>query len=183
MSDSLQLYSPWNSPWNTEVGSPSLFQRTFPTQGSNPGLPYYKQILYQLGHKGSPRILKWVAYPFYSRSSLPRNRTRVSCIAGRFFTKLAIREALTKSRAKGRPKEPESLLERTPAASIPAGSRGSRPRGSGRGRDQSLCWEVKKHPMHEMTTPRIPPSVTPSVLPHPASNHIHCLMPTVDPQL
>ena len=29
-------------------------------------------------HKGSPRILKWVACPFSSRSSRPRNQTRVS---------------------------------------------------------------------------------------------------------
>ena len=40
-----------------------------------------------------PRILEWVAYPLSSGSSQPKNRTRVSCIAGRFFTK-AIREAL-----------------------------------------------------------------------------------------
>jgi len=31
-------------------------------------------------------ILEWVAYPFSSESSQPRNRTRVSCIAGEFFT-------------------------------------------------------------------------------------------------
>ena len=37
-------------------------------------------------YKGSPRILGWVAYPFSSRSSQPRNRTRVACIAGGFFT-------------------------------------------------------------------------------------------------
>ena len=42
--------------------------------------------------KGSP--LEWVAYPFSSGSSWPRNWTRVSCIAGRFFTNGAIREAL-----------------------------------------------------------------------------------------
>ena len=41
----------------------------FPTQGSNPGLPHCRQILYQLSHQGSPRILEWVAYPFSSRSS------------------------------------------------------------------------------------------------------------------
>ena len=29
------------------------------------------QILYQLRHKGSPRILEWTAYPFSSRSSDP----------------------------------------------------------------------------------------------------------------
>ena len=41
----------------------------FPTQGLNPGLPYCRQILYQLSHNGSPRILEWVAYPFSSRSA------------------------------------------------------------------------------------------------------------------
>ena len=37
------------------MGSPSLLQGIFPTQGSNPGLPHCRQILYQLSHKGSPR--------------------------------------------------------------------------------------------------------------------------------
>ena len=63
-------------------GSLSLLQGIFPTQGSNPGLPYCKWILYQLSHKGSPRILEWVAYPSSSGSSGPRNPTVVSCIAG-----------------------------------------------------------------------------------------------------
>ena len=49
---------------NTEVGSLSLLQVIFPTQGSNPGLPHRRQTLYQLSHKGSPRILEWEAYPF-----------------------------------------------------------------------------------------------------------------------
>ena len=81
------LYSPWNSPGqNTGVGSFPLLQGIFPTQGLAPGLPYCSRILYQLSHKGSPRILEWVAYPFSSGSSQPRNRTGVSCIAGRFFT-------------------------------------------------------------------------------------------------
>ena len=51
------------------------------------------QLDYQLSHKGSPRILEWVAYPFSSGSSRSRNWTRVSCIAGGFFTNWAIREA------------------------------------------------------------------------------------------
>ena len=89
------LYSPWNSPGhNTRVDSLSLLQGIFLTQGSNPGLPHCRRILYQLSHKGSPRILEWVAYPFFSRSSQPRNSTGVSCIAARFFTNWAIREAL-----------------------------------------------------------------------------------------
>ena len=32
------------------------------------------------------RILEWVAVPFSRGSSQPRDRTQVSCIAGRFFT-------------------------------------------------------------------------------------------------
>ena len=32
----------------------SLLQGIFPTQGSNPGLPYCWQILYHLSHQGSP---------------------------------------------------------------------------------------------------------------------------------
>ena len=95
MSDSLQhhwLYSPWNSSGqNTgELGSHSLLQGLFPTQGSNPGLPHCRQILYKLSHQGSPRILEWVAYPFSKGSSQPRDQTQVSHIAGGFFP---IREA------------------------------------------------------------------------------------------
>ena len=96
MSDSLQPhgpYSSWNSlGQNTGVGSLSLLQGIFPTQGLNPGLPNCRQILYQLSHKGRSRILEWVAYPFSSGSSLPRKRTGVSFIAGRFFTNWAMRE-------------------------------------------------------------------------------------------
>ena len=44
------LYSPWNSlGQNTGVGSLSL------TQGSNPGLPHCRWILYQLGYQGKPK--------------------------------------------------------------------------------------------------------------------------------
>ena len=38
------------------------------------------------------RILEWVAYPFSRETSWLRNRTGVSCIAGRFFTSWATRE-------------------------------------------------------------------------------------------
>ena len=89
MSNSLwphRLYSPWNSPGqNTGVSSLFLLQGIFPTQGSNPCLSHCRGILYQLSHKESPRILKWVAYPFSSGSSQPRNQTGVSCIAGGFL--------------------------------------------------------------------------------------------------
>ena len=71
-----------------------FLQRIFPTQGSNTGLPHCGPFLYQLSHRGCPRVLEWVAYPFSRVSSWPRNRTRVSCITGRFFTNWTIREAL-----------------------------------------------------------------------------------------
>ena len=37
-------------------------------------------------------ILEWVAIPFSRGSSQPRDRTQVSCTAGRFFTNWATRE-------------------------------------------------------------------------------------------
>ena len=57
LSDSLQphgLYSLWNSPdQNTGLGSHSLLQEIFPTQGLNPGLLHCRQILYCLNYQGS----------------------------------------------------------------------------------------------------------------------------------
>ena len=89
-------YSQCNSPdQNTGMGSLSLLQGIFPTQGSIPGLQHYWQILC-LSHKGSPRILEWVA--FSRESSPPSNRTRISLIAGGFFTNWAIREPLESQR-------------------------------------------------------------------------------------
>ena len=85
VSDSLLLQA--------RVHSLSFLHGIFPTQGSNPGLPHCGWILYQWSHQGTPRILEWVAYPFSSGSSWPRNQTGVSCIAGRFFTNWAMREA------------------------------------------------------------------------------------------
>ena len=91
MSDSLRPHEsqharpPCPSP-APGVGSLSLLQGIFQTQGLNPGLPHCRQILYQLSHKGSPRILEWVAYPFSSRSSQSRNQTGVFRTAGGFFT-------------------------------------------------------------------------------------------------
>ena len=51
-----RLLCPWNSPGqNTRVGSRSLLQGIFPTQGSNPGLLHCRQILYHLSHQGRLR--------------------------------------------------------------------------------------------------------------------------------
>ena len=61
MSNSLQphglsparLLCPWDSPGkNTTVGSHSLLQKIFPTQGSNLGFLHCRWILYCLNHQG-----------------------------------------------------------------------------------------------------------------------------------
>ena len=45
----------WNFPGkDTGVGCHFLLQGIFPTQGSNPGLPHRRQILYYLSNEGSP---------------------------------------------------------------------------------------------------------------------------------
>ena len=83
VSESLQphgLYSPWNSPsQNTRVGSLSLLQGIFPTQGSNPGFTSCRQILYQLSYQGSPGILESVAYPFSREPTQESNQGLLHC--------------------------------------------------------------------------------------------------------
>ena len=92
------------------MGSLSLLQGIFPTQGSNPSLLHCRWILYHLSHQGIPhlvvsdslqpmdytvhgilqaRILEWVAISFSRESPQPRDWTQVSCIAGGFFTSWA----------------------------------------------------------------------------------------------
>ena len=67
----LGLYSPWNSPSKyTRVGSLSLLQGIFSTQGSNPGLPHSLHILYQLSHQGSPQE-SWSGQPIFLQCIFP----------------------------------------------------------------------------------------------------------------
>ena len=47
--------------------------RDLPNPGIEPRSPALQAVLYQLSHKGSPRILEWVTYPFSRESSQPRN--------------------------------------------------------------------------------------------------------------
>ena len=90
-----RLTHPWDSPGkNNGVGCHFLFQcmkvkseREFapscPTlcdpMGCSPPSSSVHGIL-------QARILEWVAIPFSRGSPQPRDRTQVSCIAGRFFT-------------------------------------------------------------------------------------------------
>ena len=90
------------SPWTIqsmdfsrpEYWSGSLFPSPgdLPNPGIKPRSPELQVDSLPAEDQGSPRILEWVAYPFSSGSSQPRNRTRVSCIAGGFFTNWAIWE-------------------------------------------------------------------------------------------
>ena len=65
------LYSPCDSSdKHTGVGSLFLLQWIFPTQGLNPGLFHFRQILYQLSHLGSCRNNNFKCNPpvFYSNN-------------------------------------------------------------------------------------------------------------------
>ena len=62
---------------NTEVSCHALLQEIFPTQGSNPGVPHCRQILYWLSHQGSPSLqievvseLQFSSYSLYIQGSL-----------------------------------------------------------------------------------------------------------------
>ena len=51
---------------NTGVGSLYLLQRIFLTQELNQGLLYYRQILYQLSHQGSPKNVCTLTLKYFS---------------------------------------------------------------------------------------------------------------------
>ena len=56
---------------NTGVVCHALSQGIFPTQGSSPGLPHYRWILYHLRHQEAQEYQSWVAYHFSRGSSDP----------------------------------------------------------------------------------------------------------------
>ena len=90
LGSSVLGYSPGK---NTGVGSHALLQGIFPTQGSKPGLPHCRWILYSLRHQVSRRVLKWVAFLFSRGSSQPRDQSQVSHIVSGLFTSWATKEA------------------------------------------------------------------------------------------
>ena len=88
--------------WVTDVWRPLSCVQLFAT-------PRTIQVHWNL----PARILQWVAFPFSRGSSQYRDRTQVSCIAGRFFTSWATREAQERewvaypfSRGSPRPRNP-----------------------------------------------------------------------------
>ena len=107
------------------------------------------------------RILEWVAAPFSRGDSPPRDRTQISCIAGRFFTIWATREARFDRNASFNPPEfnyvhpihsvrglPGSSAGRESACS--AGNLGSVPgsgRSPGEGNGYPLQYSGLENPM------------------------------------
>ena len=95
---SLVCCSPWSeshSVRSNSLRSHELYSSCNPP-GQNTGVDSLSPALWVdslPSHKGSPWILEWVAYPFSSGSSQPRNWTGVSCIVGGFFTNWGTREA------------------------------------------------------------------------------------------
>ena len=69
----------WNIPWR---------RKWQPTPVFLPGEFHGGRSLVGNRQQGilQARILEWVALPFSKESSQARDRTQVSCIAGRFFT-------------------------------------------------------------------------------------------------
>ena len=64
-----RLLCPWtSSDKNTGVGSHSLLQRIFPTQGLNPGLLFYRWILYHLSYQGSHCGVSQTAISYFHHS-------------------------------------------------------------------------------------------------------------------
>ena len=57
---------------NSGVGCHALLQGIFPIQGSNPGLPHCRQILYHL-HQGSPQFMWKHKRPWRAKAVLRKN--------------------------------------------------------------------------------------------------------------
>ena len=84
--------TPWTI-WSMEFSQPEYWvglpwppPGDLPNPEIKPRSPALRWILYQLSHKGSPRILEWVAVSFSRRFSQPRDQTQVSRITGGFVT-------------------------------------------------------------------------------------------------
>ena len=69
-----------------------------PNPGNKPRSPTLQVDSLPAESPGSPSMLKCVAYPFSRGPSWPRNWTRLSSIAGEFFTSWAPREGLLLSK-------------------------------------------------------------------------------------
>ena len=80
------------SRWEYWSGLPWSPPRDLPNPGTEPRSPILYADSLPAKPQGSSRILEWVAYPFSSESSWPRNWTGFFYIASGFFTNWASRE-------------------------------------------------------------------------------------------
>ena len=72
-----------DSPGKNRVGCHFLLQGIFPTQGSNPGLPHCRRILYRLSHQGSPWLcIRWSFFNFPSVATEFRFCRRTASLLG-----------------------------------------------------------------------------------------------------
>ena len=88
------------------------------------------------------RILERVVIPFSRESSKPRDQSQVSCIAGRFFTIWATREAKRLATGEGYSKRRELHVQRSPEELVMEGYPGYTGWGGGRERHEmkrELC--------------------------------------------
>ena len=77
------LYSPWNSPGqNIGVGSCSLLQGIFPTQGSNSGFLHWRGMLYCLSHQGGPMVV--LEIPNVNNRCQGKGQRWLACFKTRF---------------------------------------------------------------------------------------------------
>ena len=106
-----KIYLPWNQPLVPErLGTTSLgdsfgnldtkMKWKVKVKVTWSCLTLWDPMVYTVHGILQARILEWVAYPFSSGSSWPRNWTRVSCIAGGFFTNWAITRRLWRKKKK-----------------------------------------------------------------------------------
>ena len=90
-----RLLCPWGFSrlgyWNRLPCPPS---GDLPNPGVAPRFPALQVDSLLSEPPGEHKNTRVVAYPFFRGASRPRNRTGVSCIAGRFFTSWATQEAL-----------------------------------------------------------------------------------------
>ena len=69
-----------------DLALPTMCFNESEVKAAQPCLTLRDSMDYRIHGVLQARILEWVPFPFSSGSSRPRNRTRVSCIAGGFLT-------------------------------------------------------------------------------------------------
>ena len=105
------------------------------------------------------RKLEWVAFPFFKGSSQPKDRTQVSCIAGRFFTSWA--KVYVKSGLKGFPGSPVSSVQ----FSCSVVSNSLRPHGLQHARPPGPSPTPGVHPDSRPLSPWCHPAISSLVVP------------------